>query len=344
MSQKSTSAVETFGFVKHQIVPQQRPVRWQPPPARRGSPIELPVSVVELPSTGAEDVLIDRSGSLVTGLTNGDVVRVNADGCVVLGNTGGRPLGVEEFADGSLLVCDHDRGLLRLDVATGEVEVLLHEFDGKHIHFCSNAVICADETLYFTTSSDSATWEDFREDVITHATSGRLTRVRPGGEVTVLCENLAFANGVVLAPDESYLLVAETTGYRIVKYWLKGPRAGQWAEFVTGLPGFPDNLSLSESGLVWVALPAPRVPLLDFLLPRHPFLRQLVRRVPQRLHPQPERIVRVQAYDLAGQLIHDIKTKHPHLSFVTAAAERNGTVWLASVHHDVLGRIDLPSN
>jgi hypothetical protein len=26
------------------------------------------------------------------------------------------------------------------------------------------------------------------------------------------------------------------------------------------MPGFPDNISLSDSGLVWVSLPAPRVP------------------------------------------------------------------------------------
>jgi sugar lactone lactonase YvrE len=321
----------------------QRPARWQPPSTRRGTPITLPVSVVELPSTGAEDVLIDRAGSVVTGLTNGDVVRVSAEGSVVLGNTGGRPLGIEEYPDGNLLVCDHDRGLLRLDLATGEVEVLVDEVDGKHLHFCSNAVICADGTIFFSSSSDTATWEEFREDAINHATSGRLTRVRPDGEVTVLRRDLAFANGVVLAPDESYLLVAETIGYRILKFWLKGPRTGEWVDFVTGTPGFPDNISLSDSGLVWVSLPAPRVPVLDFLLPRHPILRQLVLRVPQRLQPQVEDIVWVQAYDLDGKLVHDIKTKHPRLSFVTAVAESDGTVWLASLHHDVLGRIDLMS-
>jgi sugar lactone lactonase YvrE len=193
----------------------QGPARWQPPSMRHGTPITLPVSVVALPSTGAEDVLIDRAGSVVTGLTNGDVVRVSTEGSVVLGNTGGRPLGIEEYPDGNLLVCDHDRGLLRLDVATGEVEVLVDEVDGKHLHFCSNAAICADGTIYFSSSSDTATWEEFREDAINHATSGRLTRVGPDGEVTVLRRDLAFANGVVLAPDESYLLVAETLGYRM---------------------------------------------------------------------------------------------------------------------------------
>jgi hypothetical protein len=59
------------------------------------------------------------------------------------------------------------------------------------------------------------------------------------------------------------------------------------------------------------------------------------------LHPQAEDVVWVQAYDLDGKLVHDVKTRHPRLSFITAAAERGGTVWLASAHHDVLGRIDL---
>ena len=117
---------------------------------------------------------------------------------------------------------------------------------------------------------------------VNHATSGCLTCVRPDGTVTVLRRDLAFANGVVLAPDESFLLVAETIGYRILKFWLKSPRANG-VEFVTGTPGFPDNISLSESGLVWVSLPGSRVPALDFLLPRHPILRQLAQRVPQRL-------------------------------------------------------------
>jgi sugar lactone lactonase YvrE len=319
----------------------QRPARWQPPSTRPGTPVTLPVSVVELPGTGAEDVLIDRAGSVVTGLSNGDVVRVSAEGTVVLGNTGGRPLGIEEYPDGNLLVCDHDRGLLRLDVATGEVDVLVGEIDGKRLHFCSNAVICADGTIYFSSSSETATWDDVRADLINHATSGRLTSVHPDGKVTVLRRDLAFANGVALAPDESYLLVAETIRYRILKLWLKGPRAGEWVEFTSGMPGFPDNISLSHAGLVWVSLPAPRVPVLDFLLPRHPILRQLALRVPQRLHPKEEDVVWVQAYDLDGTLVHDIKTKHPRLSYITAAAESGGTVWLASVHHNVLGRIDL---
>jgi hypothetical protein len=177
--------------------------------------------------------------------------------------------------------------------------------------------------------------------VINYVTSGRLTRVRPDGEATVLRRALAFANGVVLAPDESYLLVTETIGYRILKFWLKGPARrgmGRLRDRDAGFPGQHQPVRFRTS--VGVAARATG-PVLDFLLPRHPILRPLVLRVPQRLQPQAEDVVWVQAYDLDGKLVHDIKTKHPRLSFITAAAETGGTVWLASPHHDVLGRIDL---
>ena len=41
-------------------------------------------------------------------------------------------------------------------------------------------------------------------------------------------DGLQFANGVVLSPDESYLLVAETGAYRITRLWLGGARAAIW--------------------------------------------------------------------------------------------------------------------
>jgi len=320
---------------------QQRPVRWRPPPASRAASAALPVTVFPLPAAGGEDVLIEPSGSVVTGLGNGDIVRMGPNGTTVLGNTGGRPLGIEAGTDGTLLICDHDKGLLRLDPDSGQLSAVVDAVENAPLRFCSNAVIGSNGTIYFTTSSDSATWDDYQADVIRHATSGRLVRVSPRGEIAVLARGLAFANGLELAPDGSFLLVAETIAYRVRKFWLTGPRAGTWSDFVTGLPGFPDNISLSDSGLLWVALPAPRMPLLDFLLPRAPALRSLVLRLPQALHPKPPRLIWVQAYDLDGRLVHNVKTKHRHLSFVTAAAERRGALWLASARRAVLARIDL---
>lgn len=324
-----------------------RPVRWRPPPTSpdkgsRDDAIAAPLSLHDLPGSGGEDVLVEDGGSAITGLGNGDVVRLTPHGTTVLGNTGGRPLGLEACTDGTLLVCDHDKGLLRLDPSTGRVAAVLDEIEGAPLRFCSNAVRSEGGTIYLTTSSETATWDDYQADAIAHATSGKLICVRPNGDVTALSRNLAFANGLALAPDESCLYVAETLGYRIRRFWLKGQRAGTWSDFVTGLPGFPDNLSLSNTGLLWVALPAPRVALLDFLLPRHPALRRLALNVPRALLPRPKRIVWVQAYDLDGRLVYNIRMRHHRFSFVTAVAQSEGTLWLASVRHAALARLSLP--
>jgi len=326
-----------------------RPVRWRPPPRPRDDKSRdrttaLPLSLHGLPCAGGEDVIVETGGAVVTGLGNGDVVRLTPDGVTVLGNTGGRPLGLEACADGTLLVCDHDKGLLRLYPTDGRITVVLDEIDGAPLGFCSNVVRSEDGSIYVTTSSETATWDNYEADAIAHATSGRLIRIRSDGDVTVLGRNLAFANGLALAPDESCLFIAETLGYRIRRYWLKGPHAETWSEFIDGLPGFPDNISLSRNGLLWVALPAPRVALLDFLLPRPPILRSIALRLPPFLQPRPRRVVWVQAYDLDGRLIYNIRTRHPRASFATAVAESDGMLWLASVRHAALARMSLAPN
>jgi hypothetical protein len=90
-----------------------------------------------------------------------------------------------------------------------------------------------------------------------------------------------------------------------------------------------------------VALPAPRVALLDFLLLRRPILRSIALRLPRALQRRPRRVVWVQAYDLTGRLVYNIRTRHPRFSFATAVAEADGMLWLASVRHAALARLSL---
>ena len=77
-------------------------------------------------------------------------------------------------------------------------------------------------------------------------------------EVEVLLTGLAFANGVQLSPDESYVLVNETWKFRVMRYWLKGPKAGKADIFAEGLPGFIDNIRLDkETGTYWIGIFTP---------------------------------------------------------------------------------------
>lgn len=315
--------------------PALRPVRWTPPPAPRypGPPEQYPLRLIPVGGTGPEDVLLDDEGRVFTGLDDGRIQKVTvADGAVrTVADTGGRPLGLEWLPDGRLLVCDARRGLLAVDLGTGRSEVLVHEVNGTPMRFCNNAAVAPDGTVYFTDSSQRFGLEHYRADVLEHSSTGRLLRRDPTGEIDVLLGGLQFANGVALDPSGDWLAVAETAGYRLLRVWLRGERAGQHEVFADVLPGFPDNVSTGSDGLIWVALPGPRNALLDLLLPRPPVLRRLVWALPEALQPAEGRVVHVRAIASDGTVVHDLRSSGEIYQLVTGVRERAGAVYLGSL-------------
>ena len=322
------------------------PVVWRPPRAterarQRSSTGTFDLQLIDLPAAG-EDVAVDRDGTVLVGVSDGRILRVNPSGVITeVANTGGRPLGVEIAPDGAIIVCDFRRGLLRVDPAHGGVEVLVDEIGGKPIVFCNNCTIGRDGTIYFTDSSTHFDQPHYVGELLAHTGSGRLFRRGPSGTVGLVTDGLDFANGVTLSPDEDFLIVAETGGYRLQRIWLTGPRSGQQEVFADNLPGLPDNVSTGSDGLTWVALPSPRSRTLDLLLPLPPVLRKVVWAMPERLRPKDTPTVWVQAYDAAGALVHDLQTTHPRLRMVSGVRESGGTVWLGSLESAAIGRITL---
>jgi sugar lactone lactonase YvrE len=326
-----------------------RPRRWTPPVAppdggRTARTAPLVISRrIPTGGSGPEDVVFDASGRVVTGTDDGRVLSVDpATGeHRVLARTGGHPLGVEPCADGSVLVCDHDRGLLRVQ-PDGGVVVLVDSVDGEPLTFASNVAQHPDGTVWFTTSTSRWDVEHHVGDMLEHSCTGRLVRLDVDGTVTTVLPGLKFANGLVVAPDGASLLFAETTGYRIRRYWLTGPRAGTTESFVENLAGFPDNMSLGSDGLLWVAIAAPRNPLLDRLLPMPGFLRVLLWNLPERLRPKAVPVAWVVAFDLAGGLVHDLRASDGSYGFVTGVTERDGTVVAGSLLEDDLIVVGMP--
>src|SRR5439155_1444858 len=180
--------------------PRLDPVVWRPPPwperaRRRVGPEPFPaLRTVPVGGHGPEDVAVDAAGAVLTGLEDGRVLRVDTGtGSVrTLADTGGRPLGLEVLPDRRILVCDARRGLLRLDPATGEVATLVSHVAGERLRFCSNAVADQDGTVYFTSSTARFDFEHWRGDIMEHSGTGRLMRLDPGGEVSVLLDGLQF--------------------------------------------------------------------------------------------------------------------------------------------------------
>ena len=79
------------------------------------------------------------------------------------------------------------------------------------------------------------------------------------GKINVLASGLAFANGVALSPKEDFILVAESTRFRIWKHWLAGPEKGQ-TELWSEVPGMPDNIRSNGKGGYLVGVFSPHHP------------------------------------------------------------------------------------
>lgn len=300
------------------------------------------LTVHPVPGPGAEDVVVAADGSVFTGTEDGAVWLVSADGARLrrVAHTGGRPLGLELLDGGDLLVCDARRGLLVVDPDTGSVDPLVTEVDGVPMRFCNNAAVAADGTIWFSDSSLHFGIEQWKDDLVQDTRSGRLLRRDPDGTVTVVATGLAFANGVALAADESYVAVAETAARSVVRLWLTGPRAGERDVLVADLPGYPDNIARGSDGLVWVTVASPTDPVVERLQRAPMPLRRAVTRIPEALQPRPRRTVRVQAYDDAGALVHDLDLDGSGYHMVTGVREHDGRVWLGSLHEAAVAVVD----
>jgi sugar lactone lactonase YvrE len=296
------------------------------------------LTVVPVPGDGAEDVVLDVDGAAYTGTSDGSVFRVAPGGdridCVA--RTGGRPMGLELLADGRLLVCDADRGLLALDVRTGRLEELAAFVDGQRMRLVNNAAVHSGGSIYFSDSSRVHGMDSWEADIAENTATGRLLRRDPDGTVEVLVDGLRFANGVVLAADESFVAVAESAGRSVVRLWLSGPRTGRVDHLAWDLDGYPDNLSRGSDGLIWMAMASPKDPVVEWLMRAPVPLRRAVARLPERARPSPRRTVRVVALDDTGAVRHDLSRAADRFHMVTGVREHRGRIWLASLHEPAL--------
>lgn len=291
---------------------------------------------------GPEGIAVDTEGRIYAGYADGRVVMFSANGASYqqLADTHGRPLGISVGGSGGPVIADAYKGLLQIE--GGTVTPLATEAGGKAILFADDADRASDGSLYFSDVSARFNLRDDLLDVLEHRCTGRLIRYTPADRKSqVLLDDLCFANGVAVGPDDAYVLVNETAAYRIRRYWLKGDKAGTADVFIDNLPGLPDNLSVAN-GRVWVALYAPRDPLLDHLLPGPAFVKKLVSKLPRWLQPDPAGKAWVLALNLQGQVIANLQDFGPNAyAPITSVEERGPWLYFGSLTADSLARLPL---
>ena len=325
------------------------PKPWTPPPPSRAYPYNDELKGIEKLAVGfgigPEGLSFDSRGRIYAGFDDGRVVRFAADGSAaeLLGNTGGRPWGTRAEPDGSsVLVADAVKGLLR--IAGGAVEVLATQADGVPFKLTDDLDRDADGTIYFSDASSKYGLSMMMADVFEHGNYGRLLRLDPDAtDARVLMDGLHVANGVAVSPDGDYLLVSETLQYRVMRYWLKGEKAGTSEPFIENLPGFPDNISYNGRDGFWLALYAPRDPALDFAL-SHPWLLKLVYRIPPMLRPKPPKHAWVLKLDPTGKVVADLQFNGDGAyAPITSVREIGPYLYFGSIEYPAIGRMPIPS-
>jgi sugar lactone lactonase YvrE len=320
------------------------PVSWTPPKAPELEGLLAPNHalvgadlILKDIGKGPEDIAFDEQGNLYSGFEGGMIVKLSADGnkAETYANTGGRPLGMVFDRNGNLIVADALKGLLSVD-KKGDVTVFATEAGGIPINFADDLDIGPDGSVYFSDASVKFGYGKDMIDLLEHGGNGRLLRYNPlSNKTEVLLDGLQFANGVTVAKDGSFVLVSDMGAYRIHRLWLNGPRKGKVEIFIDNLPGFPDNINLTERGTVLVALPALRSKQMDDLASK-PFLRKVIYRVLMAfaLFSAPETpsdgYGLVVELDNNGSVLRSFHDPTGRVAFITSAMEREGFLYLGS--------------
>jgi gluconolactonase len=225
-------------------------------------------------------VVMDDGSIVLVEIAAARVTRVTPDGATeTVAEPGGGPNGAAIGPDGRLYVCNNggafhyeDMGgilfphqpspgyegsgrIERVDLDSGEVDVLYTECDGRPLRAPNDLVFDGHGGFYFTDYG-------YRDERVADRT-GVLYALADGSSISEVAHPLDAPNGVGLSPDGSRLYVAETLSGRV--WWWDVEAPGRLAhvpgvlphgaQLLAGLPELQglDSLAIDSEGHVCVA-------------------------------------------------------------------------------------------
>ena len=295
---------------------------------------------------GPEDFALSPDGTIATATHSGSIMRLKPshEGFTPWVNTGGRPLGIEFDHMGNLIVADAVKGLLSIS-KNGQITVLSAQVNNSKIVYADDVDVAQNGMLYFTDATTKFAAQDYGGtlaasllEILEHAGNGRLLAYDPRSKETrVLLKGLHFANGVAVSHDQRSVLINETGSYRVLRYWLTGPKAEQVEVLIDNLPGFPDNIARAPSGGYWLGFASPRSKTLDDLA-SSPFLRKIVQRLPRFMRPVAKDYGHVIKINENGQVIMDLQDPSVEYPFTTGVLETSDALYISSLTAKSVGR------
>jgi len=299
--------------------------------------------------TGPEGVVVDSQGRVYATTEQGWIVRwqrdqVEGEKWVKLP---GRGLGICLGQSDDFWVADAFEGVYHISTQ-GAVTQRLTEVDGQPLLYANDLVMApngkiylSDSTARFSAKAYGSTYKASLVDILEHGRTGRVIEFDPASNrARVIMTGLSFANGVTIDPDGQFLLVNETSEYRVWKYWLEGEKKGQSEVVLDNLPGFPDNILAGKNGRFWLGFTSPRIGLLDSLAAK-PFVRKVVQRLPSFVRPAAKYYGHILAISGEGEVLVNLQDPAATYPLTTGASETEEYLYISSLVAPELARIKL---
>jgi len=189
----------------------------------------------------------DRDGNLyVVDLALGRILRVTATGVfTVLAEYDGQPNGLKIHRDGRIFVADRKRGILIFDRASGRVATVVDGYNGAPFEGLNDLVFAGNGDLYFTDQGLSGL----------DRPTGRVFRLRAGGQLDLVLDRIPSPNGLVLDREESTLFVNVTRDNAVWRVPMTADgsacRVGAFIRLSGGVG--PDGLAMDREGGLAIA-------------------------------------------------------------------------------------------
>ena len=218
-------------------------------------PQPIDMNACEAVGNGArrpEDVAVSVDGAVWLSDQGGACAMIDDTGALARsGDAGGAPNGINFDLEGRIVIANFggpDDGygpLQRFDPATGEVETLVGEIDGRRLYGCNYPLVDSRGRIWCSHS----TWDASVGLSGAGADDGFVFRLDPDGSVHVLAQGIRLANGIAMDYDEQHLFVCETTACDVLRYPIEddgGLGAPERYGPVLGLdiPAMPDQRPL----------------------------------------------------------------------------------------------------
>ena len=227
-----------------------------------------------------EDVVVSRDGRVWLADPESAAVEALPDGTLNrVGNAGGTPNGINMDAEGRIVIANvggletpGGRGpVQRLDVESGEIEVLADQIDGIPLVSSNYPHVDSQGRIWVTHSTSQS-----GADAFSGEPDGFLFRIETDGSLTMLATDILFANGITLDPQEENAYVCSTLGCHVLRFPINedgslgerevyGPQLGKTvADLAAMRPlsaeqrgelGLTDGCGFDQEGNLWVTLP-----------------------------------------------------------------------------------------